>query len=129
MDDDTTNLISELLQKLADHQRQIDSFCRAQAQVFTRYQNEVLENAPRHVSSKVEEAIARTLHKYPALKSGFEQLQREQREQREQRQEQLSWPKPIQRRSRRMRRRRKDSGNSSNVDIIVSVLLTHIYHH
>ena len=37
-------------------------------------------------------------------------------------------PKSIQRRSGMMRRR-KDWGSSSNGDIIVSALLTHIYHH
>ncbi|RYP07293.1 hypothetical protein DL764_002608 [Monosporascus ibericus] len=72
MDDATTSLVSELLQKLAELQRKVDYYSQDMAQQFKHYKDEVLKGVPRDVSSKVEKAIADSLHKYPALKPGIE---------------------------------------------------------
>ncbi|RYO84540.1 hypothetical protein DL766_004506 [Monosporascus sp. MC13-8B] len=72
MDDDTTSLVSELLQKLAELQRKVDNYSQDMAQQFKRYKDELLKGVPRDVSSKVEKAITDSLHQYPALRSGIE---------------------------------------------------------
>ncbi|RYP45177.1 hypothetical protein DL768_008450 [Monosporascus sp. mg162] len=72
MDDATTSLVSELLQKLAELQWKVDNYSQDMAQQFKHYKDEVLKGVPRDVSSKVEKAITDSLHKYPALKTGIE---------------------------------------------------------
>lgn len=71
MDDDTTTLISELLQKLAELQQKVDEYSLDMAHQFKLYEDAMLKDVPREVSSKVERAIANSLHNYPALNYGL----------------------------------------------------------
>ncbi len=85
MDDGTTTLISELLQKLAELQQKVNEYSQDMAQEFKLYEDKILKDVPKDVSSKVERAITNSLHNYPALKSGLDhqhqhQLQSQQQQ-------------------------------------------------
>ncbi|KAK7751595.1 hypothetical protein SLS62_006420 [Diatrype stigma] len=87
MDDDTTTLISELLQKLAELQQKVDEYSLDMAHEFKLYEDAMLKGVPRGVSSKVERAIANSLHNYPALNYGLGHQQQQQQLQSQQHQE------------------------------------------
>ncbi|KAJ3551592.1 hypothetical protein NPX13_g11324 [Xylaria arbuscula] len=65
--DDTTTLVSELLNKLAELDQKVCDYRQEMAQEFQRYSHSLLQNAPEHVSVRVGELIAEELHNYSAL--------------------------------------------------------------
>ncbi|KAI1180155.1 hypothetical protein F4777DRAFT_363743 [Nemania sp. FL0916] len=69
--DDTTTLVSELLNKLAELDRKVCDYRQEMAVDFQRYSHDLLRSAPEHVSARVEEVLADELHNYPALAPGF----------------------------------------------------------
>ncbi|KAI8959764.1 hypothetical protein F5Y11DRAFT_350158 [Daldinia sp. FL1419] len=71
--DDTTSLVSDLLQKLAELDNKVNEYRQDMAQEFRRYSHQRLQNLPGHVSAKVEKLIAEQFHNYPALKPALDQ--------------------------------------------------------
>ncbi|KAI0434114.1 hypothetical protein F5Y09DRAFT_5585 [Xylaria sp. FL1042] len=69
--DDTTTLVSELLNKLAELDQKVCDYRTEMAQEFQRYSRRLLQNAPEHVSVRVEELLAEELHNYSALGPGL----------------------------------------------------------
>ncbi|KAI1752312.1 hypothetical protein F4782DRAFT_501320 [Xylaria castorea] len=69
--DDTTILVSELLDKLAELNQKVCDYRQDMVQEFQRYQQRLLHDAPEHVSARVEEVLAAELHNYPSLSPGF----------------------------------------------------------
>ncbi|KAI1158728.1 hypothetical protein F5B18DRAFT_665019 [Nemania serpens] len=69
--DDSTTLISELLSKLAELDQKVCDYRQDMASEFQRYSHNLLRNAPRHISARVEEALADELHNYSALSPGL----------------------------------------------------------
>ncbi|OTA82625.1 hypothetical protein M434DRAFT_16959 [Hypoxylon sp. CO27-5] len=65
--DDTTNLVSDLLQKLAELDNKVNEYRQDMAQEFRRYSQQRLRDVPRDVSAKVEKMVAEQFHKFPAL--------------------------------------------------------------
>ncbi|KAI0542335.1 hypothetical protein GGR58DRAFT_305288 [Xylaria digitata] len=65
--DDTTTLISELLNKLAELNQKVCDYREGMAQEFQRYHHRLLQDAPEHVSVHVEKVLADKLHNYSAL--------------------------------------------------------------
>lgn len=87
MDNDTTTLISELLQKLAELQQKVNEYSQDMAQQYKLCENDILKNVPKDVSSKVERAITNSLHNYPALKYGLEHQHQHQLDESQQQEE------------------------------------------
>ncbi|KAJ2987224.1 hypothetical protein NUW58_g4624 [Xylaria curta] len=69
--DDTTTLVSELLNKLADLDQKVYNYRQDMANEFQRYSRHLLHDVPEHVSTQVEEAVADKLHNYSALSPAF----------------------------------------------------------
>ncbi|KAI0914445.1 hypothetical protein F4824DRAFT_66333 [Ustulina deusta] len=69
--DDTTTLVSELLSKLAELDQKVCDYRQGMAQEFQRYSHRLLQDAPEHVSVRVEEVLAEELHNYSALGPGL----------------------------------------------------------
>ncbi|KAI1467152.1 uncharacterized protein F4812DRAFT_431449 [Daldinia caldariorum] len=65
--DDTTSLVSDLLQKLAELDNKVNEYRQDMAQEFRRYSRQRLQNVPGHVSAKVEKLVAEQFQNYPAL--------------------------------------------------------------
>ncbi|KAF2965320.1 hypothetical protein GQX73_g8259 [Xylaria multiplex] len=55
--DDTTTLISELLNKLAELNQKVCDYRQGMAQEFQRYHHRLLQDAPEHVSVQVEKIL------------------------------------------------------------------------
>ncbi|KAI5868086.1 hypothetical protein GGS23DRAFT_10632 [Durotheca rogersii] len=70
--DDTTHLVSDLLQKLAELDGEVDEYRRGMAQQFCRYSHQRLHDVPGHVSAEVERLVAEQFHNYPALSPSLE---------------------------------------------------------
>ncbi|KAI0145976.1 hypothetical protein F4776DRAFT_660848 [Hypoxylon sp. NC0597] len=70
--DDTTNLVSDLLQKLAELDNKVNEYRQDMAQEFRRYSQQRLRNLPRDVSAKVEKMVAAQFHKFPALRPSLD---------------------------------------------------------
>ncbi|KAI1429276.1 hypothetical protein F5Y12DRAFT_476485 [Xylaria sp. FL1777] len=69
--DDTTTLVSELLNKLAELDQKVCDYRTEMAQEFQRYSHSLLQDAPEHVAVRVEEVLAEELHNYSALGPGL----------------------------------------------------------
>ncbi|KAI3336448.1 hypothetical protein HD806DRAFT_517642 [Xylariaceae sp. AK1471] len=69
--DDTTRLVSELLNKLAELDQRVCDYRQGMAQEFQRYSHQLLHNVPEHVSARVEDVLAGELLNYPALGPGL----------------------------------------------------------
>ncbi|GAP89660.1 hypothetical protein SAMD00023353_3500720 [Rosellinia necatrix] len=69
--DDTTILISELLNKLAELDQKVCDYRQDMASEFQRYSHRLLHDVPEHVSARVEKVLADELHNYPALGPRF----------------------------------------------------------
>ncbi|KAI1661794.1 hypothetical protein F4813DRAFT_173209 [Daldinia decipiens] len=65
--DDTTNLVSDLLQKLAELDSKVNEYRQDMAQEFRRYSHQRLQDMPEHVSARVEKLVAEQFQNYPAL--------------------------------------------------------------
>ncbi|TGJ88339.1 hypothetical protein E0Z10_g407 [Xylaria hypoxylon] len=65
--DDSATLVSELLNKLAELDQKVCDYRQGMAQEFQRYSHRLLQDAPEHVSVRVEKVLADELHNYPAL--------------------------------------------------------------
>ncbi|KAI0115149.1 hypothetical protein F4814DRAFT_448982 [Daldinia grandis] len=65
--DDTTSLVSDLLQKLAELDDKVNEYRQDMAQEFHRYSHQRLQNMPGHVSARVEKLVAEQFQNYPAL--------------------------------------------------------------
>ncbi|KAI1417773.1 hypothetical protein F5Y13DRAFT_62319 [Hypoxylon sp. FL1857] len=65
--DDTTNLVSDLLQKLAELDNKVNEYRQDMAQEFRRYSQQRLRDVPGDVSAKVERMVAEQFHNFPAL--------------------------------------------------------------
>ncbi|KAI2612096.1 uncharacterized protein GGS25DRAFT_517793 [Hypoxylon fragiforme] len=65
--DDTSELVSDLLQKVAELDNKVQEYRQDMAQEFRRYLQGRLRNLPGHVSSRVENLLAQQLQNYPAL--------------------------------------------------------------
>ncbi|KAI1144030.1 hypothetical protein F5Y05DRAFT_14926 [Hypoxylon sp. FL0543] len=65
--DDTTNLVSDLLQKLAELDNKVKEYRQDMAQEFRRYSQQRLRDVPGDVSTKVEKMVADQFHNFPAL--------------------------------------------------------------
>ncbi|KAI1131629.1 hypothetical protein F5Y10DRAFT_53221 [Nemania abortiva] len=65
--DDTTTLISELLSKLAELDQKVCDYRQDMANEFQRYSQNLLRDAPKHISARVQRALADELHNYSAL--------------------------------------------------------------
>ncbi|KAI1202647.1 hypothetical protein F5X97DRAFT_216418 [Nemania serpens] len=65
--DDSSILISELLNKLTELDQKVCDYRQDMASEFQRYSHNLLRDAPRHISARVEEALADELHNYSAL--------------------------------------------------------------
>ena len=65
--DDTTILVSELLNKLAELDQKVCDYREEMAQEFHRYSHSLLQDVPEHVSVRVGEVLAEELHNYSAL--------------------------------------------------------------
>ncbi|KAI1268269.1 hypothetical protein F5Y18DRAFT_222336 [Xylariaceae sp. FL1019] len=70
--DDSTRLVSELLNKLAELDQKVFNYRQDMAHEFQRYSRHLLTNVPEHVSAKVEETIAGKLLDFPALRPGLD---------------------------------------------------------
>lgn len=70
--DDTTNLVSDLLQKLAELDNKVNEYRQDMAQEFRRYSQQRLRDLPRDVSAKVEKMVAAQFHKFPALRPSLD---------------------------------------------------------
>ncbi|KAI0544579.1 hypothetical protein F4679DRAFT_518758 [Xylaria curta] len=68
---DTTMLVSELLDKLAELNQKVCDYRQDMVQEFRRYQQRLLQDAPEHISAHVEEVLAAELHNFPSLSPGF----------------------------------------------------------
>ncbi|KAI1281316.1 hypothetical protein F5Y07DRAFT_293201 [Xylaria sp. FL0933] len=93
--DDTTTLVSELLNKLAELDQKVCDYRTEMAEEFRRYSHRLLQNAPEHVSARVEELVAEELHNYSALGPGLAALDSASAD--------LDGPSDLERRSRRGR--------------------------
>ncbi|KAI1085781.1 hypothetical protein F5B20DRAFT_575285 [Whalleya microplaca] len=69
--DDTTSLVSELIRKLTELDYKVSEYRQDMAQEFRRYSQDLLQDVPDHVSTKVEKVIADQLQNYPALNPGL----------------------------------------------------------
>ncbi|KAI1191280.1 hypothetical protein F5B17DRAFT_330463 [Nemania serpens] len=69
--DDSSILISELLNKLAELDQKVCDYRQDMANEFQRYSHNLLRDAPSHISARVEEALADELHNYSALSPGL----------------------------------------------------------
>ncbi|OTB20494.1 hypothetical protein K445DRAFT_86808 [Daldinia sp. EC12] len=65
--DDTTSLVSDLLQKLAELDNKVNEYRQDMAQEFRRYSHQRLQDVPGHVSAKVEKLVVEQFQNYPAL--------------------------------------------------------------
>ncbi|KAK5627680.1 hypothetical protein RRF57_003395 [Xylaria bambusicola] len=65
--DDTTTLVSELLNKLAELDQKVCDYRQEMAEEFQRYSHRLLQDAPEHVSVRIGEVLAQELHNYSAL--------------------------------------------------------------
>ncbi|KAI0840558.1 hypothetical protein F5Y06DRAFT_294546 [Hypoxylon sp. FL0890] len=65
--DDTTNLVSDLLQKLAELDNKVKEYRQDMAQEFRRYWQQRLRGVPGDVSAKVEKMVTEQFHNFPAL--------------------------------------------------------------
>ncbi|KAI1110244.1 hypothetical protein F5Y14DRAFT_367203 [Nemania sp. NC0429] len=72
--DDSTTLISELLNKLAELDQKVCDYRQDMASEFERYSHNLLRDAPSHISARVEEALADELHNYSALRPALARL-------------------------------------------------------
>ncbi|KAI1156001.1 hypothetical protein F4825DRAFT_459397 [Nemania diffusa] len=69
--DDTTTLVSELLNKLAELDQKVCDYRQGMANEFQRYSQTLLSDAPKHISARVKQVLADELHNYSALSPGF----------------------------------------------------------
>ncbi|KAI1213049.1 uncharacterized protein F4807DRAFT_309464 [Annulohypoxylon truncatum] len=65
--DDTTSLVSDLIQKLAELDNKVNIYRQDMAQEFYRYSRQRLQDVPGHVSAKVQKLVAEHFQNYPAL--------------------------------------------------------------
>ncbi|KAI0512640.1 hypothetical protein F5B22DRAFT_648491 [Xylaria bambusicola] len=65
--DDTTTLVSDLLNKLAELNQRVCDYRQEMGDEFQRYSHRLLQDAPEHVSVRVGEVLAEELHNYSAL--------------------------------------------------------------
>ncbi|KAI0844151.1 hypothetical protein F5Y00DRAFT_249298 [Daldinia vernicosa] len=65
--DDTTSLVSDLLQKLAELDNKVNEYRQDMAQEFRRYSHQRLRDMPGHVSARVKNLVAEQFHNYPTL--------------------------------------------------------------
>ncbi|KAI8634598.1 hypothetical protein F5Y19DRAFT_118203 [Xylariaceae sp. FL1651] len=70
--DDTTRLVSELLNKLAELDQKVYDYRQDMAQEFRRYSHRLLHDVPKDVSARVGQILAGELLNYPALSPGLE---------------------------------------------------------
>ncbi|KAI0166058.1 hypothetical protein GGR57DRAFT_4195 [Xylariaceae sp. FL1272] len=70
--DDSTRLVSELLNKLAELDQKVFNYRQDMAHEFQRYSRHLLNSVPEHVSAQVEETIAGKLLDFPALRPGLD---------------------------------------------------------
>ncbi|KAI0024833.1 hypothetical protein F4780DRAFT_768528 [Xylariomycetidae sp. FL0641] len=70
--DDTTKLASELLNKLAELDAKVNSYRQDMAHEYRRYERELLQHLPQHVSARVEKVVAGELQNYPAIKPALD---------------------------------------------------------
>ncbi|KAI1758550.1 hypothetical protein GGR53DRAFT_252811 [Hypoxylon sp. FL1150] len=64
---DTTNLVSDLLRKLAELDSKVNEYRQDMAQEFRRYSQQRLRDVPGDVSAKVERLVSEQFQNYPAL--------------------------------------------------------------
>ncbi|KAI1433126.1 hypothetical protein GGR50DRAFT_539374 [Xylaria sp. CBS 124048] len=69
--DDTTRLVSELLDKLRELNYKVCNYRQGLAEEFQRYSRHLLHDVPEHISTCVGEVIAKELRNYPALSPEF----------------------------------------------------------
>ncbi|KAI1302556.1 hypothetical protein F5Y03DRAFT_396315 [Xylaria venustula] len=74
--DDTTTLVSDLLNKLAELDQKVCHYRQEMAQEFQRYLHRLLQDAPEHIAARVNEILAEELHNYSALGPGLVALDR-----------------------------------------------------
>ncbi|KAI1105935.1 hypothetical protein F4804DRAFT_90682 [Jackrogersella minutella] len=65
--DDTTTLVSDLLQKLAELDNKVNIYRQDMAQEFHRYSRQRLRDVPGDVSARVQKLLAEQVQNYPAL--------------------------------------------------------------
>ncbi|KAK1595313.1 uncharacterized protein LY79DRAFT_578101 [Colletotrichum navitas] len=65
---DTTRLIGDLHQKLADLDHKVAAYRQDMAAEFYRYSHQLLKNVPHDVSADVDRAVAASFDNYPALR-------------------------------------------------------------
>ncbi|KAI0887465.1 uncharacterized protein GGS22DRAFT_109726 [Annulohypoxylon maeteangense] len=70
--DDTTSLVSDLIQKLAELDNKVNIYRQDMAQEFHRYSRQRLQDVPGHVSAKVQKLVAEHFQNYPALSPGLD---------------------------------------------------------
>ncbi|XDG00893.1 hypothetical protein ABKA04_000508 [Annulohypoxylon sp. FPYF3050] len=71
--DDTTTLVSDLVQKLAELDNKVKTYRQDMAQEFHRYSRQRLQDVPGHVSAKVQKLVAEHFQNYPALNPCLDQ--------------------------------------------------------
>ncbi|KAI0180375.1 hypothetical protein GGR52DRAFT_241372 [Hypoxylon sp. FL1284] len=67
---DTTNLVSDLLRKLAELDSKVNEYRHDMAQEFQRYSHQRLQDVPSDVSAKVESLVSEQYQNYPTLDPG-----------------------------------------------------------
>ncbi|KAI0382900.1 hypothetical protein F5Y04DRAFT_279149 [Hypomontagnella monticulosa] len=72
--DDTTSLVSDLLQKLTELDNKVNEYRQDMAQEFRRYSHQRLQNVSGDVSAEVERLIAAQFHNYPALSPALDHV-------------------------------------------------------
>ncbi|KAI2636411.1 hypothetical protein GGS26DRAFT_589017 [Hypomontagnella submonticulosa] len=72
--DDTTSLVSDLLQKLTELDNKVNEYRQDMAQEFRRYSHQRLQHVPGDVSAKVEKLVAEQFHNYPALSPALDHI-------------------------------------------------------
>ncbi|KAI2466580.1 hypothetical protein F4781DRAFT_349496 [Annulohypoxylon bovei var. microspora] len=65
--DDTTSLVSDLIQKLAELDNKVNIYRQDMAQEFHRYSRQRLRDVPGHVSANVQKLVAEHFQNYPAM--------------------------------------------------------------
>ncbi|OTB06883.1 hypothetical protein M426DRAFT_20630 [Hypoxylon sp. CI-4A] len=65
--DDTTSLVTDLLQKLTELDSRVSEYRQEMALEFRRYSHQRLQDVPGDVSAKVEKLVAERFRNYPAL--------------------------------------------------------------
>ncbi|KAL7626212.1 hypothetical protein AAE478_002982 [Parahypoxylon ruwenzoriense] len=65
--DDTTTLVSDLLQKLTELDNKVNEYRHDMAAQFHRYSHQRLQDLPGDISTKIKNLVAEQYHNYPAL--------------------------------------------------------------